>query len=349
MASRSGEVLCVSAWSKPTYLSLDELRADPSLARLLPAELAYRFHALPVAEQDGRITVVMADPDNREAVSAITGILGREPCVVQGDLHTIDALLARVWGHASQARLKLLACAPEGSSADDWQAYGRSLGELLNAEVTQAACAAVREAWGEGREEPACDLLLVGEADGGLVGTWLAATASQGVVPAALLVAPRLRWPLAKILLIAGGEGHDAAAADWVLRLARPGAGAVSVLAVVPPPAALHEGHRGAMPRYARDRQGLPALLSAGTHLGHELQEVAHRLGEQEIQASLRMRQGPPEWQIRRELAGEDYDLVVMAAQPGCEREGRWDELSAALLRWNDGPTLLTRSFPAMV
>jgi hypothetical protein len=339
-------VLRVSAraWPKPTYLSLDELRADPNLARLLPAEVAYRFHALPVAEQGGRITVVMADPENIEALATIAGILGSEPCVVQGDVHTIDALLSRVWGLASQGdRLALLLCTPEGDARDPLAAYGRALGELLSAEVKGTTCGRVLQAWDEGQKELPCDLLLVGEADSPLTGPWLGAASSNPELPLALLVAPRPRWPLARILLVAAGDQADAAAADWVLRLARPGASAVSVLAVVPSPTAPQEGRRAATPGHGRDRQGLPALLSAGTHTGHGLHELAHRLEEQGIHGSLRLRQGPPEWQIRRELADEDHDLVVMALQPGRDRQSGLADLAAALLRWSDRPTLLVR------
>ena len=110
--------MCATVWSKPTYLSIDELQADPKLARLLPREVAYRFHALPVAEQGGRITVVMANPEDGEALSAIAGVLGREPCVVQGDAQTIDASLARVWSQVLRTSLTLLVCRAEGPAGD---------------------------------------------------------------------------------------------------------------------------------------------------------------------------------------------------------------------------------------
>jgi len=335
--------VCARAWPRPTYLSLDELRADPNLARLLPPEVAYRCHALPVAEQGGRITVVMANPEDSESVSAIASILGGEPCVVQGNALTIDALLARVWDQASHTDLQLLVCTAGGPAADKLGAYARSLGELLNAEVKDAGCEDGLEAWPRQHGKPAGDLLLVGEADSALIGPWLAAGARQREAPSALLVAPKPHWPLARILLIVCGAETDTAAVDWVLRLARPGDCAVSVLAVVPPLAALHEQRRGAIPGHARDPQGLPALLSTGTPLGHELQQVARRLEEQGIRGSLRLRQGPLEWQIRRELADEDHDLVVMALQQDKDGQGRSAELTAALLRWNDCPTLIAR------
>ena len=49
---------------KTAYLTLDELTADRELARRLPPDLAWRYHALPLAEDNGRVTVAMADPDD---------------------------------------------------------------------------------------------------------------------------------------------------------------------------------------------------------------------------------------------------------------------------------------------
>jgi len=296
-----------------------------------------------VAEQGGRITVVMADPEDDEAISAIASILGREPCVVQGDVRTIDAWLARFWGRVPHDRLKLLVWAPDGPAASGLGAYGRSVGQLLDAEVTDASCVGCAATLARQYGEPPYDLLLVGEAAGALVEPWLAAEAPRRGLPPAILVVPRPRWPVTRILLIACGVESDAVAAEWVLRVARPDTTTVNVLALVPPLAAQHGGCRAAHARGARERQGLPALLSADTPRGHELQEVARRLEEQEIRSSLRMRQGPPEWQIRRELTGEDHDLVVMALPPGEGRQGGLEDLAAALLRWSDRPTLIAR------
>ena len=60
---------------KTAYLTLDKLAADPELSGRLPPDLAWRCHALPLAEDDGRVTVAMADPggaEPREVVVAAT-------------------------------------------------------------------------------------------------------------------------------------------------------------------------------------------------------------------------------------------------------------------------------------
>jgi hypothetical protein len=83
---------------KTAYLALDERPADPKLARRLPPDLAWRYHALPLAEDNGRIRVVMADPEDAEAREAVVAALGPESCLVKGSALAIDARLAEIWG-----------------------------------------------------------------------------------------------------------------------------------------------------------------------------------------------------------------------------------------------------------
>ena len=53
--------------SKQKHLRLDDLMVNLKLARRLPAKLAFRHHALPVAQEKGHITVAMANPDDEMA------------------------------------------------------------------------------------------------------------------------------------------------------------------------------------------------------------------------------------------------------------------------------------------
>jgi nucleotide-binding universal stress UspA family protein len=138
-------------------------------------------------------------------------------------------------------------------------------------------------------------------------------------------------------LLVLEGAETDCAAVDWVLRLARAGACAVTALAVVPPVPAMYE-------RRAGMDQGLPVLLTAQTPLGRQLRQAARQLVEWEIEGTLRLRQGPPDLQIQRELAEKDYSLIALAAQPG-HRWQRWLEgdLVRSLLHRASRPVLVAR------
>jgi nucleotide-binding universal stress UspA family protein len=147
---------------------------------------------------------------------------------------------------------------------------------------------------------------------------------TEGHESVAALIAQEPRWPLQRSLLIISGEEEDEVAVDWMLRLARASHCAVTALAVVPPVPAMY-GQRPALV------QGLPELLSTNSTLGWRMRNTARLLVEWEIEGTLRLRQGPPDWQIRRELSEEGYDLVVVGTRP----RRQW-------LRWLEGDMLRT-------
>ena len=87
----------VSIPNAPQHLTLDSLAIIPRLVRRLPPALAFRFHALPLSEGNGYITVAMADPDDAVARAAVAAALGTRLYVVEADPMAIDRLLSEVW------------------------------------------------------------------------------------------------------------------------------------------------------------------------------------------------------------------------------------------------------------
>jgi nucleotide-binding universal stress UspA family protein len=321
------------------YLALDRLVANPRLARRLPPELAWRFHALPVAEHEGRITVAMANPDDPEAREAVATSLGPASCMVQADPFAIDALLAEVWGRWTSRSLGVSVCAFPAPVADEVLAYAQALSDLLGVRLTPLSTVGEMQALDTRTGGDAHDLLIFEDPAHPVLERLLAqpSGARKADLPEAVLIARQPRWPLKRILLVLWGAETDNAAVDWVLRLARASASVVTVLAVVPPVPAMYE-------RRASMDQSLPVLLSAQTPLGRQMRQAARQLVEWEIEGTLRLRQGPPDQQIRRELAEKDYSLIGLAAQPG-RRWQRWLEgdLVRALLQWADQPVLVAR------
>jgi nucleotide-binding universal stress UspA family protein len=327
--------------SKTGYLALDKVAANPRLARRLPAELAQRFHALPLAEDNGRITVAMANPHDGEARDAVMTALGPASCVVQADPGTIDTLLSQIWGHNVACQPELLVCSFPNPVADEVQTYAQSLAVLLGARVCQLTTAERPEALVLGRAEQ--DLFVFGRGDHPLIPRLLSQQAQPssqsrpGGVPLSVLIAQEPRWPLQHLLLVVQGRDGDDAALDWALRLGRAASSTVTVLAVVPPAPAMYD---------QRERLGysLPALLSSDSLLGRQLRRICRRLVDWEVEGALRLRQGVPEHQIRREVIEGDYDLVVVAAG----RQARWrrcleGDLIGSLLRWAGRPLLVAR------
>lgn len=325
------------------YLSLDQLTPNPKLARRLPAELAWRFHALPLAEDHGTITVVMADPDDDAAREAILAALGPSACVVQGDPAAIDALLSEIWG-AETGAVSLAVCTGEGPMPAGVEGYAAHLGELLGAPVSAIPNRETLIAWlhQEGCEQCGQRRLLLTTPDQSLL-SWLLLEAGEEALPhpdapVAALVVREPRWPIRRILLVTGGERQERTAVDWVLPVARRSQATVTVLAVV-------ASHPGPGSHDSSARYGLPALLTAETPPARRVHQTAQYLADWGLSTNLKLRQGPPDGQLRREWAEGDYDWIAMAVWPD-----HWllkhlgQEPLARLVEWSHCPLLLVRS-----
>jgi nucleotide-binding universal stress UspA family protein len=327
------------------YLTLDNLAVNRGLARLLPRILAFRYHALPVAKDNGHITVAMADPDDKTACQAIATALGAELYAVQGDPTTIDKLLAEIWAEETKQTLHLLAYHQAGPITGELQLYARYLADLLGGQLSQ--CQAGIESvpnFNDLAEQASFghDLVIFEESDQSLLERLLSGPTSCKVAeqaPSSVLIARSPRWPLKKVLLVTRGqEGVDDAAVDWTVRLAQPSKAIVNVLALVPATSAMCQRAMTFMPHGPGD------WLATDTPLGRQLRQIAKQLENWEIQGELRFRQGLPNRQIKGEVNEEAYDLVVVAADPSDWWLRRLlGELVNPLLRWIDRPVLIAR------
>jgi nucleotide-binding universal stress UspA family protein len=317
------------------YLCLDDLALNLKLARRLPADLAWRFHALPLAEDKGSVTVAMANPDDSAAREAIIASLGPTSCLVQGDPAAIDALLAEIWGQETSP-LRVTVCDFPHPVTQQVRNYAKSLGGLLGACISRARTVGEMNTLAQNEGNAEQELLVLEELDHPLIRHWLLGK-KRATMPAAVLIARQPRWPLKSILLVILGNREDNAAVDWVLRLVRQSGSAVTVLAVVPPISDMDD-------RRTYLDQGLPALLTTDTPLGRQMRQVIRHLVDRGIETTLRLRQGPPDWQIRREVAEGDCDLIAIAVRPDfwlLHRLG--GDFLDHLLRWSDRPVLVAR------
>lgn len=333
------------------FLSLDKLTANSRLARRLPHELAFRYHAMPVAEDGERITVAMADPDDAEGQLAVATALGAMPYVVQADQSSIDALLAELWRAEALSSLHLLVYAKTSPTADELSTYTHLLRDLLDARISyfdsHVEADPTLEAVIEAVTRVGHDLVICGESCQPLIDRLLFGQADCRVtdqIPTSLLIVRGVRWPLKRILLVVRHECVETneVALEWVRRLARPSDAVVTVLAIAPPVPAMYS-HMGRM------QQGLTALLNTDTVLGREMRQIARQLSDWEIDGTLRLRQGATGWQLRLEVAAGDYDLIVM----GADRSNRWLRWLTGgqinpLLRWADRPVLIAKPPPAI-
>ena len=304
------------------HLALDNPTLNPALARRLPPNLAFRYHALPVAEDKGTITVAMADPDDAAAREAIAAALGARSYVVRGAPERIDALLTEIWPEVTRPALHWLVCAP----ANGAQAYIQYIGGLLGNRPDYLATG--EDLVGQARHD--CELILLWEPDLHLIEQVLSST--QDASCPALLAVRRPRSPLKRVLLIVGSEASGDISVHWTICLARPSGAAVTVLAVAP-------GVEHGTPCL---EHGMPALLATDTALGRHMRRVARRLLNWEIDGKLRLREGTLDQQVQLEVAAGDYDMIVAAAEP--DEGGLPGEMIGSLLWRADRPVLITRA-----
>jgi nucleotide-binding universal stress UspA family protein len=332
-----------SSGPKNRHLVLDDLVPNVDLARRLPQSLAHRFHALPVAEERGVLTVAMADPDDPAACQAVIPALGAAPFIVRGDKDLIDDLIAQMWAEQPAVRPRYLVYAPDGAGAGELWAYAQQLGDLTGAQLgwlEQPGADAVAEALGR----TPSDLIICDQACEPLARRVLCGPADCRLVeclPASLLVVAGPRWPLRKILLVILDPDSNEASLTWVRALARPSGALVTALAVVPPIPEI-SGHLPGM------KNDITQLLAADTPLGKEMRRVAHLLVDWGTDGLLRLRQGPISREMRLEAREGDYDMLVICAETGNSLLSLvLGGLVNPLLRWADRPLLIARSTPA--
>jgi nucleotide-binding universal stress UspA family protein len=221
---------------------------------------------------------------------------------------------------------------------DEIRAYAEYLKDLLSASLDHVPREATIDTLAEKTRQD-CDLVIMGRPENSLRGSLFSGAlemAALGRLSVSMLIAQQPCWPLHRLLLVIQGEASDEEATAWILRLAELSGASVTALAVVPPIPATYHGLKCM-------EGGLAELLATDTPLGREMRDMARRLVDRGIEGTLRLRQGSPEWEIRRELVRGQFDILVIGAAP---RGGvqRWlvGDLAVSLTRV-DRPILFAR------
>jgi nucleotide-binding universal stress UspA family protein len=306
------------------YLELDRLTANRSLAQRLPAELAFQYHALPIAEWEGCLTVAMAHPEDGAARSAVCQALGSTPYLVKGDAGAIDRLLAEIWPEQMPRTLRFLVLDPpaEEPAADALWNYASALGEQLGAALERVCPDPIT---GFSADERQADLVVMSQGERLVKGR-----GSGGPLAASLLVVDRPTWPPHRLLLVVRCNESGGAALDWIVSIARCGGLPVTLLIITPfLPVAYYD-------------DCIRSLTSPHSEIGGWLCRASEQLERWQIPAAVRVRRGEPEWQLKQELAGGEYDLVVIGCG-GTPRRKRWDKLTGLLLGCAHCPVLIVR------
>jgi len=296
------------------YLQLDCIKTDVQLMKLLPLDIARRYHALPVAAAGGKITIAMASPEDTTASAAVASAIGTPVCFVQANPKEIEQRLDEIWPQIPTRRPRLLFWSPISDSETTLLNYALSLADLLEANLEQVditledAQSFAKLILAVERSRP--DLVIFQAHNLPLLEQVLPDFASQKMTeqaPTSILIAQNPQWPLATILLVLpDGGAADNPAINWTIQFARASQAAVSVLPLLPPSSSL----QGATTKHSAQ-----TLLQTKDLLGQKMRHIAQRFSEDGIKGSFKLREGEPQDQLRCEISGSDPDLVIIAAE----------------------------------
>jgi hypothetical protein len=325
------------------YLELNRLEPNLQLARLLPPDLALRYHALPVAKDGERITVAMAAPDDLNAREVVLTALGKSTCIVQADINTIDGILEDLWHENVSHTLNFLTWLPSDSLGAVVKTYAQNLSALLGARLSHFETSKTgRDAYKTLVEETKlgrADMVIFREPCQSLLKRMVKVSDEYmmtELLPISSLLVYGFRWPIKKILLVIRNEESDEISLNWTLNLAKASGAFVTVLAITIPVPGI----------YAHIQPNVPTLLTTDCPLGRKMRWVAHRLADWEIEGTLRLRNESPNEQIRCEVIEGEHDLIVIAAEPqNWLRSWINGELVKPLLNWADRPVLVANPY----
>ncbi|MEM9037712.1 MAG: ATPase, T2SS/T4P/T4SS family [Actinomycetota bacterium] len=95
MLSESQLVSLLAAQLNMEYVDLEAVTIDPAAASVIPTHLARRFTAIPIAFEDGRLVVAMADPANVVAMDDLRSVAGVNIRPVVATRGAIEAAIER--------------------------------------------------------------------------------------------------------------------------------------------------------------------------------------------------------------------------------------------------------------
>lgn len=294
--------------SSTVFLSLDTLSPQQEVALSLPQELARRYRALPVARDNGSVTVVMANPADQDARQAVTAALtdqspGRpggilSVTIVQGDPDEIDGWLDKLWPMKQVSPdLRVWLREPLHGEVDSIYFFAEILARALGATLFRFN--PITDELPPVALNSADSLVILPCADHKLRNRLLQQNEGSGP---AVLVGCRTHWPLQKLLVIVRGDEVDDLALAWAARLARPSGASVTALMVAPATAPGHD--------LAID-DDISTLLAATSTTGRKMKRAAEHLAALQLDGIVHLRQGAPEAVIREELAANAYDLAI--------------------------------------
>ena len=140
------------------FVDLSSLRVDEAAVALLPESVARRYHALPVAFEDGTLLIAVADPADLIAHDDLRLALGTDTRIVIADAAELDAALARAY-HLPFDAVETFSGAAHDPSVHDLQASAEAAPAIKL--VNEVIAGALNQRASDIHFEPQADHLVV--------------------------------------------------------------------------------------------------------------------------------------------------------------------------------------------
>ena len=290
-----------------TIPDLTRIELDTELLARVPLGLCRYHQVLPLAREDGRVSVAMVYPHNTAARDMLANLLDAEIVSVQiGEAALQQAFqrLAALVGVSTDEPPHIMLHAP---GVDDAALLVRLARTLAAGEGGGCACIESPEI------SAVATLAAAGASHSRLAALPMTDAAAWDELvlhtPTSLLLAATDVAPVTRILVVLRGHGADMQALAWAAAIALAEAADLTLLVLTEAPAA-----------------DLQSLLDPESQAGHHLAAAVRLVMTQGVEPRLRLRQGDCIRQIAEEVATHRYDMVALCA----ERHG---EFAAAVVR----------------
>ncbi|MDF1500137.1 MAG: hypothetical protein P1P76_06695 [Anaerolineales bacterium] len=293
-------------------LDLTPVTANSRLAGLIPARIAIRHHALPIAETDECVIVAMADPTDNLAIEQISLLVGKPLKIVHADRQSIDASIEGLWSVSIHNPLRIMVLARE-SEMQTAASYARWFGSRLRAGEVHTSVLPIST---KERKQliidsySSHDLVILEDHKCSRIRARVRASAEQRLLMksgTSFLLARKYLCPLRSIMCLLRGVPTDLVVARWATRLARNQECSVQAFVLVPSVPLMYGGLK-------QMQVTLETVLNGDSLPGQNLRRALNYLSNQEVHSSVHLLQGYAPLQILDVLQYQETDLMLIAA-----------------------------------
>ncbi|MDI9549656.1 MAG: universal stress protein [Chloroflexota bacterium] len=271
-------------------IDVNHVTPDLELVARVPHEMALYYMALPLAREDGEVSVAIAHPENAAALARLSRLLDGPIVPVRGSSAAIRSLLQAMRPTGAPSTPGILFW----SGRAEWQpaaaAWAEQLSRLLDAPV--ARCDIPGTVPG-GILRQRHKLVILGQPING-AGLDIF---EQAAGPLFLMRSASVA-PLRRILVVLRGFSSDEQVLQWGARLAQRGPADLTLL-----------------PMNSTSPQTPYRALEDNGSYRQEIENFFRSAETGDIRACLSMRSGDPVRQIADEAANGSYDLILISAE----------------------------------